>query len=66
LFDTSNSNGSVQNGYDYAIAFYWQNNDEREAGYGDYATTDLQSGFDKIETCEILAFEGYPIVQPSS
>ena len=66
LFDTSNSNGSVQNGYDYAIAFYWQNNDEREAGYGDYATTDLQSGFDEIETCEILAFEGYPIVQPSS
>jgi hypothetical protein len=66
LFDTSNINGSVVNGYDYMIAFYWQNNDEREAGYSAYGETDLQSQFDSIESCEIRAFEGYPIVEPSS
>ena len=29
--------GSVDSGYDYMIGFYWQNNDEREAGYAAYA-----------------------------
>ncbi len=66
LFDTSNASGSVQDGYDYAIGFYWQNNAEREAGYSSYGETDLQSRFDEIESCEALTFEGYPIVQSSS
>ncbi len=57
---------SYNGGYDYMIGFYWQNNDEREAGYAAYAETDLQSQFDEIESCQIVEFEGYPIVQPSS
>ena len=36
----------------YAIGFYWQNNDEREAGYSNYGETDFQSQFDEIESCE--------------
>ena len=66
LFDTSNASGSVEDGYDYAIGFYWQNSAEREAGYSNYGETDFQSRFDEIESCETLTFEGYPIVQPSS
>ncbi len=66
LFDTTNINGSVNNGYDYMIGFYWQNNAEREAGYAAYSETNLQSRFDEIESCQVLDFEGYPIVQPSS
>ncbi len=66
LFDTSGVEGSVDSGYDYMIGFYWQNNDEREAGYAAYSETDLQSQFDEIESCQIVEFEGYPIVQPSS
>ena len=66
LFDTSGVEGSVDSGYDYMIGFYWQNNDEREAGYAAYAETDLQSQFDEIESCQIVGFEGYPIVQPST
>ena len=66
LFDTSVAGGSVQDGYDYAIGFYWQNNAEREVGYAGYNETDLQSRFDEIESCEALTFEGYPIVQPTS
>ena len=66
LFDTSVAGGSVQDGYDYAIGFYWQNNAEREASYAGYNETDLQSRFDEIESCEALTFEGYPIVEPAS
>ena len=66
LFDTSNASGSVQDGYDYAIGFYWQNAAERETGYSNYGETDFGSRFDEIESCETLEFEGYPIVQPSS
>ena len=54
LFDTSNASGSVQDGYDYAIGFYWQNNAEREAGYSNYGETDLQSRFDEIEKVRII------------
>ncbi len=66
LFDTSNASGSVQDGYDYAIGFYWQNAEERDAGYSNYGETDFESRFNEIESCETLEFDGYPIVQPSS
>ena len=66
LFDTSNASGSVQDGYDYAVGFYWQNAAERDTGYSNYSETDFGSRFNEIESCETLEFEGYPIVQPSS